>query len=117
MVYGDQNPVIHGFCPFTDRRLLNGKLLFLSLTVFLLLPHADRQSPKQDQDGTFAPTGQARRLSAPLASGNELVISHGNGPQVGVLALESVHDPNLSRPYPFDVPRAQTQGMIGYWLA
>ena len=33
-----------------------------------------------------------------------------------MLALESAHDPALSRPYPFDVLGAQTQGMIGYWL-
>jgi carbamate kinase len=53
---------------------------------------------------------------APLAEGNDLVITHGNGPQVGMLALESAHDPAISRPYPFDVLGAQTQGMIGYWL-
>jgi carbamate kinase len=53
---------------------------------------------------------------APLARDHELVITHGNGPQVGLLALESAHDPALSRPYPFDVLGAQTQGMIGYWL-
>jgi len=53
---------------------------------------------------------------APLASEHELVITHGNGPQVGVLALQSASDPNLTTPYPFDVLGAQTQGMIGYWL-
>ena len=53
---------------------------------------------------------------APLAREHELIITHGNGPQVGLLALESSHDPALSRPYPFDVLGAQTQGMIGYWL-
>jgi carbamate kinase len=53
----------------------------------------------------------------PLAHDHELVISHGNGPQVGLLALESAADPQLSRPYPLDVLGAQTQGMIGYWLA
>lgn len=53
---------------------------------------------------------------APVARDHELVITHGNGPQVGLLALESAHDPALSRPYPFDVLGAQTQGMIGYWL-
>ncbi len=45
------------------------------------------------------------------------LITHGNGPQVGMLALESELDPALSHPYPFDVLGAQTQGMIGYWLA
>jgi carbamate kinase len=53
---------------------------------------------------------------APLARRHQLVITHGNGPQVGVLALESAGDPALSHPYPFDVLGAQTQGMIGYWL-
>ena len=47
---------------------------------------------------------------------HELVVTHGNGPQVGVLALQSASDPHLTTPYPFDVLGAQTQGMIGYWL-
>lgn len=53
---------------------------------------------------------------APLAAEHDLVITHGNGPQVGLLALESAQDPNLPHPYPFDVLGAQTQGMIGYFL-
>jgi carbamate kinase len=51
-----------------------------------------------------------------LAADHEVVITHGNGPQVGLLALESAADPALTVPYPFDVLGAQTQGMIGYWL-
>lgn len=53
---------------------------------------------------------------APIAREHELVLTHGNGPQVGVLALQSASDPHLTTPYPFDVLGAQTQGMIGYWL-
>ena len=53
---------------------------------------------------------------APLARDHDLVITHGNGPQVGLLALESATDPALPHPYPFDVLGAQTQGMIGYFL-
>jgi carbamate kinase len=53
---------------------------------------------------------------APLAREHELVITHGNGPQVGLLALESAGDPALAHPYPLDALGAQTQGMIGYWL-
>lgn len=53
---------------------------------------------------------------APLADEHEVVLTHGNGPQVGVLALQSASDPHLTTPYPFDVLGAQTQGMIGYWL-
>lgn len=58
----------------------------------------------------------AARALAPLGRDHQLVISHGNGPQVGMLALESATDPALSHPYPFDVLGALTQGMIGYWL-
>ncbi len=54
---------------------------------------------------------------APLARAHDLIVTHGNGPQIGMLALESAQDPALSRPFPFDVLGAQTQGMIGYWLA
>jgi carbamate kinase len=60
--------------------------------------------------------GAARALSK-IAGANQLVICHGNGPQVGVLAEESQGDRDLTRPYPLDVLVAETQGMIGYWLA
>jgi carbamate kinase len=59
---------------------------------------------------------QAAAALAPLTARHQLVLCHGNGPQVGVLALESQSDLSLSRPYPLDVLVAQTQGMIGYWL-
>lgn len=52
----------------------------------------------------------------PIARDHRLVVTHGNGPQVGLLAAESEKDPDLSHPYPFDTLGAQTQGMIGYWL-
>lgn len=52
---------------------------------------------------------------APVAGKHELVISHGNGPQVGLLALQSSsYDENSA--YPFDVMGAQTEGMIGYFI-
>ncbi|WP_026460557.1 carbamate kinase [Schaalia suimastitidis] len=53
---------------------------------------------------------------ARLAEEHELIVTHGNGPQVGVLALESAQDERLTEPYPFDTLGAETQGMIGYWL-
>jgi carbamate kinase len=59
----------------------------------------------------------AAHALAPLASRHTLVLCHGNGPQVGVLALESENDPELTHPFPLDALGAQTQGMIGYWLA
>jgi hypothetical protein len=33
---------------------------------------------------------------------HQLIVTHGNGPQIGTLALESAADRALSRPYPFD---------------
>lgn len=51
-----------------------------------------------------------------LADEHDLVLTHGNGPQVGLLALQSASDESLSEPYPFDVLGAMTQGMIGYWM-
>ena len=53
---------------------------------------------------------------APLAIGHELLICHGDGPQVGMLSLESETDPALTRAYPLADLLAETQGMIGYWL-
>ncbi|RSM93704.1 carbamate kinase [Nonomuraea sp. WAC 01424] len=59
----------------------------------------------------------AARALAPLAAQHTLVLCHGNGPQIGMLAVESENDPALARPFPLDTLGAQTQGMIGYWLA
>lgn len=53
---------------------------------------------------------------APLARDHQIVVTHGNGPQVGMLANESAADPALPHPYPLDVLGAQAQGMIGYFL-
>ncbi len=51
-----------------------------------------------------------------LARDHEVVLVHGNGPQVGLLALESAADKTLSEPYPLGDLVAETQGLIGYWL-
>jgi carbamate kinase len=57
----------------------------------------------------------AARALAPLARQHQLVISHGNGPQVGLLALQSAADKDVE-PYPLDILGAQTEGMIGYLI-
>lgn len=59
---------------------------------------------------------QAASALAALASEHELVITHGNGPQVGLLALEGDAYKAVA-PYPLDVLGAESQGMIGYLLA
>lgn len=53
---------------------------------------------------------------ATTAATDELVLTHGNGPQVGLLALEAAAYTEV-RPYPLDVLGAESQGMIGYVLA
>ncbi len=58
---------------------------------------------------------EACRAMAPVALEHELVISHGNGPQVGLLALQAASYDEESN-YPFDVLGAQTEGMIGYLI-
>jgi carbamate kinase len=50
---------------------------------------------------------------AQVVPGNEVVIAHGNGPQVGLLALQSAAYHEVA-PYPLDVLGAQTEAMIGY---
>jgi carbamate kinase len=52
---------------------------------------------------------------APLALEHELVVSHGNGPQVGLLALQGSAYKDVEV-YPLDVLDAQTEGLIGYIL-
>jgi len=71
---------------------------------------------KPDADIQEHHVQQAASALAPLTGAHDLVVTHGNGPQVGLLALESARDPALSRPYSLDTLGAQTQGMIGYWL-
>jgi carbamate kinase len=55
----------------------------------------------------------ACKALAPLALEHELVVSHGNGPQVGLLALQGSAYTEVD-PYPLDLLGAQTEGMIGY---
>ena len=52
---------------------------------------------------------------APVAAAHELVITHGNGPQVGLLALQAAAYDDVSG-YPFDVLDSQTAGMLGYLI-
>lgn len=57
----------------------------------------------------------AARAVAAVAGEHDVVITHGNGPQVGLLALQSESYRAVS-PYPLDVLNAESEGMIGYLL-
>lgn len=54
----------------------------------------------------------ACRMLAPLTERHSLVVTHGNGPQVGMLALQD----EGHEPFPLDVLGAETEGMIGYLI-
>jgi carbamate kinase len=58
---------------------------------------------------------RAAEALAPVAREHELVISHGNGPQVGLLALQAESGIDAAH-FPLDVLGAQTEGMIGYMI-
>ena len=58
---------------------------------------------------------EAARSLAELARDHELVVTHGNGPQVGLLALQADAYADVA-PYPLDVLGAESEGMIGYLL-
>lgn len=53
---------------------------------------------------------------AELAGEHEIVLTHGNGPQVGLLALQTEAYQDGAGTYPLDVLGAESEGMIGYLL-
>ncbi len=61
--------------------------------------------------------GAARALADLERLGHELVLTHGNGPQVGFLAIEADAAREIVPPPPLDVLVAESQGEIGYLLA
>ena len=50
-----------------------------------------------------------------VRSGHHVVVTHGNGPQVGLLAVQAAASRDVA-PYPLDVLGAETEGMIGYLI-
>ncbi|RLJ16616.1 carbamate kinase [bacterium endosymbiont of Escarpia laminata] len=57
----------------------------------------------------------AAEALAPIAREHELVITHGNGPQVGLLALQGAAY-RSDEVFPLDILDAETEGMIGYLI-
>ena len=52
---------------------------------------------------------------APLARKHQLIVTHGNGPQIGLLALQAAAYREVA-PYPLDILGAESEGMIGYLI-
>ena len=57
----------------------------------------------------------ATSLAALTLAGHQIVVTHGNGPQVGLLALQSSAGPK-DGDYPLDILGAESEGMIGYLI-
>lgn len=57
----------------------------------------------------------AQSLAEIVRAGHDLIVTHGNGPQVGLLALQgAAYKPDEM--YPLDIMGAETEGMIGYLI-
>ncbi|MEI5996609.1 carbamate kinase [Paraburkholderia bengalensis] len=85
--------------------------LVIALGGNALLQRGQPMTESQQRENVKVAAAQIARVAA----GNELVIAHGNGPQVGLLALQSAAYADVA-PYPLDVLGAQTEGMIGYLI-
>lgn len=57
----------------------------------------------------------AKSLAELIDAGHHIIITHGNGPQVGLLALQAAAGPP-DGVHPLDLLGAQTEGMIGYMI-
>jgi carbamate kinase len=76
-----------------------------------LLRRGERTDAETQRDNVAV----AVRAIAGLADEHDVVVTHGNGPQIGLLALQGEAYAG-ERPYPLDVLGAETEGMIGYLL-
>jgi carbamate kinase len=75
-----------------------------------LLPRGKPLSATNQQTAIREAAGY---LAEAVAAGHQLTITHGNGPQVGLLALQSLAGPTVSQ-LPLDVLDAESEGWIGY---
>lgn len=78
-----------------------------------LLRRGEAPDPRTQQ----ANARRAAQALAVIAAEHDLVVAHGNGPQVGLLALQSAPRTAAERAVPLDVLGAESEGMIGYALA
>lgn len=58
----------------------------------------------------------ARQIALLVKEGHEVVVTHGNGPQVGNILIQNETARDLVPPMPMDIAGAQSQGMIGYMM-
>ena len=86
-------------------------LVVLALGGNALLQRGQPMTEEQQRENVK----KAAKALADVAKEHTIVITHGNGPQVGLLALQSAAYTEVD-PYPLDALGAQTEGMIGYLI-
>ena len=74
-----------------------------------------RRGEPLEADTQRANIAKAAKTISEIAKEYNVVLVHGNGPQVGLLALQGLEYKAVN-PYPLDVLGSETQGMIGYML-
>lgn len=74
-----------------------------------------RRGESMDVENQRLNVAAAASALAPLAKQHELIITHGNGPQVGLLALQAAAYKQVAA-YPLDILDAESEGMIGYMI-
>lgn len=74
-----------------------------------------RRGQRPDAKTMESNVKRAVEALAPIARAHRLVVTHGNGPQVGLLAMQAAAYRQVD-PYPLDVLGAETEGMIGYLI-
>src|SRR5208282_5646482 len=92
---------------------LNEKLIVIALGGNALL--------KRGQKGTFDDQyqnvkGTVAKVADLIERGHKIVLTHGNGPQVGATLLRHDAAKNIVPPFPLDACGAETQGFIGYMI-
>ncbi len=75
-----------------------------------------RRGEPLDWSTQLANAQRAAVALAPVVEHHRVVLTHGNGPQVGVLALGAAATASIGGFVPLDVLDAETEGMIGYLL-
>jgi len=74
-----------------------------------------KKNEKLESENLINHIKTASTIIAKIANKHQVILTHGNGPQVGLLALQATAYSDVS-PYPFDILGAESQGMLGYLL-
>src|SRR5215467_8208940 len=86
-------------------------LVVIALGGNALLQRGQPMTEQQQRDNVK----KAAKALADVAREHTIVITHGNGPQVGLLALQTAAYREV-KPYPLDMLGAESEGMIGYLI-